>query len=46
MMKQIKNYTQKNNHSKINVELLNNVHNNIPINFSKKLPFFLKNKKN
>lgn len=45
VMKRVEDYAQKNGHSEINVELLDNVRSNMPVDFSKKLPFFLRNKK-
>jgi radical SAM protein with 4Fe4S-binding SPASM domain len=45
VMKRVEDYAKKNGHSEINVELLDNVRSNMPVDFSKKLPFFLRNKK-
>ncbi|HIA01323.1 MAG TPA: radical SAM protein [Myxococcales bacterium] len=44
VMKRVEDYARRNGHSEINIELLDQVRSNMPIDFSKKRPFFMRKK--
>jgi len=45
VMKRVEEYARKKGHTLITVELLDSVRSNMPIDFSKKRPFFMRSKK-
>ena len=45
VVKRVEDYAKRNGHSEITPELLDSIRQDMPIDFSKKLPFFMRRKK-